>query len=158
MQTQAWDARTGNRGKHTLLSLAFSFRKMKLDVTIVLCDNGNCFYMTHVSFLSQENLPKITLSYAKIGSPILLLQKEQTAMLCQYKVKGLHVDFNNSLATPLPLLTPHRQQADGFLLKSGKFWLLTAQALWRTDAAIKLTAQLFYFEIKWSTCLKMFSH
>lgn len=106
MQTWAWDACAGNRGKRTLLSPAFRFRPMKLDVTRVLCDNGNCFYLTHVNFLSQENLPKITLPYAKIGLPILLLQKEQTAMLCQYKVKGLHVDVNNSLTTPLPLLTP----------------------------------------------------
>lgn len=105
-QTWAWDACADNRGKRILLSPAFSFRPMKLDVTRVLCDNGNCFYLTHVNFLSQENLPKITLSYAKIGSPILLLQKEQTAMLCQYKVKGTHVDFNNSLTTPLPLLIP----------------------------------------------------
>lgn len=106
MQTWAWDACAGNRGIHTLLSSAFSFRPMKLDVTRILCDNGNCFYLTHINFFSQENLTKITLLYAKIGSPILEPQKEQTAMLCQYKVKGIHVDFNNSLTTPLPLLIP----------------------------------------------------
>lgn len=80
----------------------------------------NCFYLSHVNLLSQENLSKITLSYAKWLLQSYPTQRVKSHVYTNKKLRMFTVTLTTlSLPTPLPLWIPTR---------GANWWISISQA------------------------------
>lgn len=132
---------------------SFSFKPTRLTWPVLFVMKGTPFISYMWTFSHKKICQKLHCHGPKEYFQPCLLQKEWKAASMLTKCKVIPTDFNNALCPPhSQYRLPRQQQADGFLLKSGRFYSDSA------DAAIEPRAQLFSSEIKWSTCLKMFSH